>query len=374
MKVCFFSPTAYSYFFPSEFTWAGGAEMQQILVARYMASKGIDVSFIVGDYGQKKIEIVDGIRLIKSFKPFVGNRKIRFLPDMYSIFNAMKIADADIYNQRSTSFYTGQLAIFASILRKKFTFSIGIDYNCLKNCGGYLPKIMCELYRLGIKKADAVIAQTIKQQELMIKNYNVNPVLIRNGIHIPDAIAPIKYKDTEHYRPKFLWVGSIRKRKRPELYIELAKQVQDAEFIMIGGEGDNPSFFEKIKEEASKVRNINYIGFVPPDKIGEYYRTAFAYINTSYLEGFPNTYLQSWVYGVPTLTIEIDPDNIISKNNIGIVSGSFENLISEVKRLIENPAERDSMSERAFNYVRENHSIENIAEKYINLFEELIEK
>jgi len=374
LKVCFFSPTAYAYFFPDEFTWAGGAEMQQILVARYMVSRGIDVSFIVGDYGQDKIEVIEGIRIIKSFKPFVGNRKLRFIPDMYRIFNAMKIADADIYNQRSTSFYTGQLSIFASILRKKFTFSIGSDYNCFKNCGGYLPKVMCTLYKYGIKKADAVIAQTISQQKLMMKNFSINPVLIRNGIYIPEDIKPIKYKDSKHNRLKFLWVGSIRKWKRPELYIDLARQVPDSEFVMIGGLGDDTQLYEKVKEETAQVHNINYIGFVPPDKIGEYYRTAYAYINTSSLEGFPNTYLQSWLYGVPTLTIQIDPDNIIKENGIGIVSGSFENLISDVKRLIQNPLGRDKMSDKAFTYVRENHRIESVAEKYINLFEKLLKK
>ena len=125
MKVCFFSPTAYSYFNPDGDKWAGGAETQQVLIAKHLAGRGVDVSFIVGDYGQADVERHEGITVIKSFVPFKGNRKLRFLPDMSAIRRAMKTADADVYNQRSTSFYTGQLAWFASGMGKAFTFSLG---------------------------------------------------------------------------------------------------------------------------------------------------------------------------------------------------------------------------------------------------------
>lgn len=378
MKVCFFSPTAYSYFNPSEFTWAGGAEIQQVQIAQYMKNKGVDVSFIVGDYGQADVEIIGGITIIKSFNPFEGNRKLRFIPDMFKVFKAMKIADADIYNQRSTSFYTGQLAFFASHLGKRFTFSIGIDYNCERNCGGHLVWPMCHLYRYGIKKADAVIAQTEKQKALLKKNFGIDAVVIRNGVFIPKGIEPRLYSSEQaganydSHKTDFLWVGSIRRRKRPELFIELAKKVKEAHFTMIGGEGDDRSFYKKIVESAAHVSNLSYIGFVPPDKIHEYYRRAYAYINTSYLEGFPNTYLHSWIYGVPTITIEIDPDGIIENNALGKVCGSFENLVETVRRFCSARKERDEMSMRAFQYVRSNHRIEDKAQDYIDLFESLL--
>ena len=98
MKVCFFSPTAYSYFRPDRAAWRGGAETHQLLVARHMLSKGIEVSFIVGDFGQAPVETVDGITLVKSFTPFKGNRKLSFIPDMIRIRAAMRTAGADIYN------------------------------------------------------------------------------------------------------------------------------------------------------------------------------------------------------------------------------------------------------------------------------------
>ncbi len=371
MKVCFFSPAAYSYFISGGLSLAGGAELQQVLIAEQMVKHGIDVSFIVGDFGQPDAEIIDGITLIKSFEPDKGNRKLRFVPDMIKIRRAMQVADADIYNQRSTSFFTGQLLHFARRLGKRFTFSLGIDYNCYPDCSGLLPPIMAPLYRYGINHSDAVIAQTRKQMELLKENFGRDSVLIRNGINIPPAGDIRSLDDPGDEMPEFLWVGSIRRRKRPELFIELARRVKDASFTMVGGKGIDNAFHDEIRGLAGSVPNLTFLGFIPPSEISQYYRRAYALINTSNLEGFPNTYLHSWSYGVPTITMEIDPDSIIEDNRIGYVSGSFEGLVESTIHLCGAPDERAGMSGRARRYVVENHDIADRGSEYIDLFRKI---
>jgi len=383
LKVCFFAPTAYGYFNPSASSWAGGAEMQQLLIAGRMRARGIDVSFIVGDYGQPDVEVFDGITVIKSFRPFTGNRKLRFIPDMLKIRRAMHIADADVYNQRSTSFLTGQIAYFASRLGRAFTFSAGTDYNAYPDCLGMIPKPMTFLYRYGIHRADAVIAQTEKQRRLMSANFKREVVLIRNGIVIPDGErrgAPSAASDegeaTPRYGagaiPEFLWVGSFRRIKRPELFLELARRLPEARFTLIGGRGDNDPEYRNLAAKAREIANLRHEGFVPPDAIEPYYARAFAFVNTSTLEGFPNTYLHSWVHGAPVLTIEIDPDSLIADNRIGMVTGTFEGLVEAARKLHATPALRAEMSTRAASYVRTHHDIRDRSDDYIRLFEKLL--
>jgi len=381
VKVCFFSPTAYSYFNPRGATWAGGAEMQQLLLGRHMLSKGIEVSFIVGDYGQPEVETFERITVIRSFAPFRGNRKLRFVPDMISIARAMRIAGADIYNQRSTSFFTGQLAFFAARLGKAFTFSAGMDYNAYPDCQGMLSWPMTALYRYGFAKADAVIAQTEKQRRLMMANFHREVVLIRNGIDVHEPPSPAAHHGgAESGRtasrnaaaPEFLWVGSFRRAKRPELFLELARELPEARFTLIGGRGDNDPEYRDLPERASSIPNLRFEGFVPPTEIERYYARAFALVNTSRLEGFPNTYLHSWLHGVPVLTIEIDPDTIIEENRIGAATGSFEGLVKAARALIANPASREEMSARAAVYVRRNHDIRDRGDDYIRLFEGIL--
>ena len=377
MRVCFFSPTAYAYFRPDAATWAGGAETQQVLVGRLLASKGVTVSFIVGDYGQRDVETEDGITLIKSFTPFKGNRKLRFLPDMLSIRRAMRIADADVYNQRSTSFFTGQLAWFARRLGRVFTFSVGSDYNVYPDCQGNLPAAMAALYRWGIRRADAIIAQTEKQKRLLEENFGLEAVLIRNGIPIPDPAASPAPPGTGSRGtgsvdgPAFLWVGGLRWMKRAELLVELARRVSEARFILVGGAVGDPAYCRSIKEKLRGAPNVHQIDFVPPGEMDAYYRNAYALVNTSSLEGFPNTFLHAWAHGVPVLSLEIDPDDTIVRNRIGLVGGTIDGLAAAARRFLSDPGARDEMSRRAAAYVREFHDIRDRGDDYRRLFEKL---
>jgi glycosyltransferase involved in cell wall biosynthesis len=141
---------------------------------------------------------------------------------------------------------------------------------------------------------------------------------------------------------------------------------------MIGGPGDDPAYHDAVAERARSVPNVTHLGFVPPNEIGRYYARAFAYVNTSDLEGFPNTYLHSWARGVPTLTVEIDPDGIIARNGLGAVTGSLEGLVESAADLCSRPELRDEMSRRAIRYVREHHAITDRGDDYIRLFERLL--
>lgn len=381
MKVCFFSPTAYSYFRPDRTAWAGGAETQQLLIATHMKSKGVDVTFIVGDYGQEEVERVDGFTLIRSFSPFTGNRKLRFVPDMIKIRNAMKRADADIYNQRSTAFFTGQLARFASGLGKAFAFSLGSDYNCYPDGLGAIRWPMTTLYRYGIRSADAVISQTERQQRLMRENFGRETALIRNGIAIPPAggvatageLRPAAREGDGDARDiGFLWVGRFHAAKRPELLLECARALPDERFTVIGGYAGNERYASGLTDALTRLSNVTHIPFVPPAGMDAYYRGARALLNTSSFEGFPNTYLHSWAHGVPVVTIGIDPDDIIAKNEIGIVAGSFERFVEAVRSFRPDGSARSETAARAIAYVKANHDIRDRGDDYVRLFESVL--
>ncbi|MCK4538569.1 MAG: glycosyltransferase family 4 protein [Candidatus Krumholzibacteria bacterium] len=241
---------------------------------------------------------------------------------------------------------------------------------------------MTSLYRHGILSADAIIAQTEKQRGLLKENLGVDSILIRNGIPLATDIDPplpthpsdFSGSGARTQRPGFLWVGSFRRRKRPELFLELARRIPDASFTIIGGGGDDPAYHEEIVREIAALENVDYPGFMKPGDIDRYYSKAYAYVNTSTLEGFPNTYLHSWRYGVPVLTIEIDPDSLIENNGIGACTGDLEGLVSSARRLLDDPEERSSMSSRSIDYVRKNHDIRDKADQYITLFNDLLDR
>ena len=77
-------------------------------------------------------------------------------------------------------------------------------------------------------------------------------------------------------------------------------------------------------------------------------------VHTCNPEGFGNNFIQAWLQGKPTITIFFDPDNIIEEQNLGFYSKTFNNLVLDTEKLINDKILRDSMGKRAREFAREN--------------------
>jgi len=55
-------------------------------------------------------------------------------------------------------------------------------------------------------------------------------------------------------------------------------------------------------------------------------------INTSNFEGFPNIFLEAWATGVPVISLNVDPGNVIKKRRLGICcEGSLERMKAAIE-------------------------------------------
>ena len=84
-------------------------------------------------------------------------------------------------------------------------------------------------------------------------------------------------------------------------------------------------------------------------------------------------FIQAWMQGKPTISLYYDPDNMIRDNNIGYVSGSFDQLIKDTKGLIENEALRNEMGQRAKTFAEAHFNPEKNARKFEAFFREICE-
>jgi glycosyltransferase involved in cell wall biosynthesis len=71
---------------------------------------------------------------------------------------------------------------------------------------------------------------------------------------------------------------------------------------------------------------------------------------------------------VPVVSLHCNPDGVFDQNKIGFFSGAYEKMLERVAELIQNPALRDEMGEKARAYAFEKHSEKNIA-SLVELFE-----
>ena len=351
MRLTIVCPSGYPVLKPGAIDFAGGAEFQQLLLARAMRERGHEVSWVVGDYGQPELCEIQGFAVHRSFELGRGNRRLRFVPDMWSLRRALRRTRPQLVNQRSTSFYTGQLCAFAHEIGAAFTFSIGIDYNCHRNLLGRGPKLIQQLYRYGITRAEMVLAQTEEQVKRMHANFGIEAELLPNLLELP---PPRAAGEPGGY---VLWVGSLAKRKRPEVFIELARRLPQIRFRLVGGAGEDRGYDGEIKHLAAGVENLELVGFVPPDRMDPVYRGARLYVNTSKLEGLPNAFLQSWSHGVPAVTLSVDPDHVIRDRGLGAVAADSDELAEQVRELYNDDERWQQASRAARDHVESHHDV-----------------
>lgn len=366
-KICFFALSSYSVLSNRNLGFIGGAELQQVLIGRELAKKGYNVSFLVFDHGQRVHEEIGGIKIYKTVQKGLALSPKTIFISTIKILSILKQVNSDIYIQECAGrgYDTGFISLFCFLSKKKFLFLVSSDADVdgtLRKRKGYLANIF---YKVGLKRADCIITQSEYQQSLLRKNYDKDSIIIKN----PYPIEKVEIKKS--IPPVVLWVGTIKPLwKQPELFLKLATEIPDIEFQMVGGASWDKKFYNKIKEKAERIPNLEFFGFVPYPDVNKYFNNASILVNTSSIEGFSNTFLQAWSVYTPVISLNANPDGIISKFKLGCHSKTFEQMVKDVKILLRDNNLREEMGVNGRRYVEKEHDIKVV----INGFEKIFSK
>jgi glycosyltransferase involved in cell wall biosynthesis len=330
----------------------GGAEVQQVFIGKCLKEKGLDVVYITKDFGQKRVEEIDGLKVYKSFRPGRGLPGISFFSHYISkIWCTMKEVDADIYYTRCAGDLVGIVALFCKKHKKKMFFAGAHDDDFSLDLPMMTHTIKKKMCIWGIRQADRVIVQSKHQQMQLIQSYQKQGILIRNFSIHEEKIIPDENKKI------ILWVSTLRKWKRPDWFLTLCQNFPDEKFVMIGGAQPNEvNYFEHVKRTAKNIKNLDFLGFQPLEATETYFDRCKVFVNTSEKEGFPNTFLQAWRRGIPVLS-SVDPDNVISENKLGKIAETIDCFEEKLRDLLK---QRQSGSKEVMKYYRLNHSKQNI--------------
>jgi len=301
-KVCFVSSYIYPLLFECSQQIIGGAEVQQYHIAKGLLEKGYSVSFVTGDFGQKQLEYWKDSPVYQTRRENGRFATIKNLhPNGTSILSALKMASADIYYQRGQSFLTGLVGFHNRMNNCKFFFSVTSLMDTTP------PLIIYPLrrmnYNFSIKSTDLTISQTNEQKGIMAQNFGLDCKLIKTGLPAPRS------RKKKHDKPYAIWVGRLVDYKRPWLFADLAEALPEHRFVMVGPASSEPSI-KKTLGRIKNIENLDYKGFIPYDDNAELIRRSSVLVNTSIDEGFPNTFIQAWMYGVPTVSHVFDPDDV----------------------------------------------------------------
>jgi glycosyltransferase involved in cell wall biosynthesis len=168
-----------------------------------------------------------------------------------------------------------------------------------------------------------------------------------------------------------LWVSNVRPEKRPEMMLEIAEALPAVQFTMIGGPvSGHEQQFESVRSRAEALSNVEFLGYVPFEETRPHFERASILVNTSAVEGFPNTYLQAWAAGKPVVAT-FDPDGVIARHGLGSTFSEVHEALGQIRELWEDRDRVSSIGERATEYMRKHHGEAVVGERVEGLLAEL---
>lgn len=359
-----------------------GAEIQAGNLASALAGIGWEVHYICRKAsGREGTECRNGVTY-----HYVGKKRRMFeWIDFPGIYGKLMSLEPDITYQRMLSPDTALLG-WMSVHRK-----IPFIWNCTDNrslnrrffqkrvgwrkINGPLPvkftrwiilRINAHINDLlagwGLNRADARIVQNDVQKSQARERFGEEPYVMPSGHPVPEE--GISGGDG---RPRVVWAGNLGARKRPELLLKLADMCRDLDVVFeVFGQGSTPDGWA-VAGELARRANINYHGYRPPDEVNEALDRSDFLLNTSSWEGFPNTFIQAWLRGIPVLSLGVNPDSILDDMTYGRSFSSVEAAFEFISREIRQPYYGRSRRDRIRALARERYDIAQVARRYDEL-------
>ena len=346
-RVCFVGLSNLSHLAPDVAPrGTGGAELQQVLLARALVRRGFDVSMIVYDHGQPDGICYEGIRTFKTYRPDAGIRMVRFIhPRWTSIWGSLRRADADIYYVSIAGMPVGETVLFAHHHGRKAVYRVAHDADCDPRTLIIRYTRDRALYVWGLKRADLVLAQTTTQQRLLRERFGLGSRVVPSLAEPGGRRPPFAERDID-----VLWVANLREWKRPERLLELARRLPRLAFHMAGGPSlGAAALYDSVRAHAAALPNVRFHGHVPYAQIGQLFERARVFVGTSDAEGFPNTYLQAWAHGTPVVAF-VDPDSLIDQHALGRPVSSIDEMVAAVAALTSQESLWSETSARCARY------------------------
>ena len=349
--------------------FGGGAEEQSWLLATEFARRGWDAHYVSEMNVLPEPNIQEGVTLhgLPENPPYVSGNRLplhqlmqQLQPDVVYVRSFDNYA-RDAINEAPpntvtiwASAVTGDGLIWPRLLQMRQLTSLPL----------YLKRLPIHFSifaaaKRAVRKASAVFVQRPDQLEEFLAR-GLKAKLIRNV----QPSVPESAVQRHEGKPVILWAGSLKSSKRPESFIELARRCRDlaADFVMIGGIQE-PQYEEIMACALRELPNLRWDGLIPFSRVREYYAQAHVFVSTSRQESYPNTFIHAWLHGVPVLSLDVDPEELLSKQGFGVLARTMGELEQAARELIADPDRRRRIGNLGRTYARQEHDLTSTVDK-----------
>ena len=345
------------------FAWGkfGGFGRSTRVIGRELVKRGVEVTAIVPQRtGQGPVEMLDGIRVLgfPAHRPFAMTRLIRE-------------ADADIYHSQHPSFATWLARRTMPDRRHVVTFRDPKELEDwwleLTNPSQSKAQVLLNwlyedspLVRQAIRRADGVYSAAPSVNEKLRRKYGFaqDPDLLATAVDLNRDIVKAGM-------PTVCFIGRLDRRKRPQLFFELARQFPHVRFLAAGRSNDS-AWDAELRAKYGKVPNLEMLGFVDQfqsARLKSILSQSWILVNTSVREGLPTSFLEALANRCALLS-SVDPGGVTQRFGHCVRNDDFTTGLAV---LLENDAWREKGA-AGWEYVRESFEIESVIDRHLQVY------
>jgi len=350
------------------FAWNkyGGFGKATRIIGKELVKCGIEVSAVIPRRnGQREFEVLDGIKVFSFHKtnPFYA-RKL------------FKKCNADIYHSEEPSFGTylamkempEKIHLVTSRDTKFFNDwvreFINPSFNKIQVLANYLYEDNYFVKR-SVRKANRVFCAAKFLNGKVSKKYS-----LKNAVEfLPTPIEVPKKEILKSGFPTVCYLARWDKRKKPELFFQLAESFPEIKFIAIG-KGRNNNYDRYLRKKYSGLKNLKMTGFInqfETDELSKILETSWILVNTATREGLPNAFLEALAHKCAILS-SLNPENVTERFGYFVKNDDFkEGLI----KLLDNDNWRIK-GEQGQKYVKENYELSSSIKQHIEIYQNIL--
>jgi glycosyltransferase involved in cell wall biosynthesis len=213
-----------------------------------------------------------------------------------------------------------------------------------------------------------------KRVKFISQGYSLNPLGIE--LYNLPADTPIQYLpnpvetdadfvfDVTKKKKQIIFLARVEAQKRAWLFCEIAKQMPEYEFLVMGRlfrhREDNERMLSPYVNGG--IKNLHFLGHVDGEEKKKIMRESRLLVSTSIWEGIPISWLEALSFGILLVT-DLERENLASRFGefVGEIPGDgfdgVEKFIPAIKKLMTDGVLYEKTARAAIEYIAKTHSV-----------------
>jgi len=360
----------------------GGTSTVAYFLATKMADSGINVSMTIRT---KDKDEINKLREFSKFREMEEKINIYPITISYNLYNLPSIlyktlkTYSDFKPEKYDIIHYNSPPVDVTVFyplksRMKCLQTITIHGGLFYESKNFIGRYILKKYVNYFKKI--IVLNSFSYSLVKKLNSNESKIeIIPNGVEVEyfDKLEKIELDGD----PAIVYAGRLSQVKGIDTliksFLKVSKEMPNAKMYIIGDGPEKENLTKLAKKLA--LKNIVFMGFIPSiNKVHRYIKSSDIFVLPSYKENFSISLLEAMAARTSIVVSDAEGNkDVLTKSEALFFScGNATDLAEKIIHLGQNPSLRRNISDNAYSLAQSRYSWDNVVEKYMNVFNSLV--